>query len=269
MLKTFLKSIKINLNCRLFYKCFPNLSFNFRSSTLTETVLSELPEFENQQDPNDLANELKALLRTNLNNEKNDMQENQQISLSADDGGGNKNEHQSIDNQILNIRKQLQSSYGALCTARDRLSKISFQGIENKLKKDNVLLSDSEIQSIVINNSMTDDASSMDNVMLKNLKQKLITIPCQVEPISELQIFYRAIDVLKENLTAICKHEKDVCQLETDVHESLNENCESTKKIQQTLRDNYTLEDIQAAERLVDMESTIKLVEEKLDSHFF
>lgn len=119
-----------------------------------------------------------------------------------------------IQQRIQHIRKQLDDTYNLFINAKDALSTITFDNLNDKLCNEAVMSHDAKDVLVVGADSKIDVAKSLEN--LNNTPRGSRNIG-KYEDIPELNKFFNVMADLKEGIKNISKHQESIAELNSDI----------------------------------------------------
>lgn len=126
----------------------------------------------------------------------------------------------SIEQQILQLRKQLDESYSVFINARDALSGISFVNIEQNFKRESSVLTDKLDSELLL----SDDSSKVTkhlNELNEKTKQNMFDIKKHAGSIGELNTFFRVVNQLQKGIRNMEQNHKLMSDLNKEVADSI------------------------------------------------
>lgn len=129
----------------------------------------------------------------------------------------------SIEQQISQLRKQLNESYLVFTNARDTLSSISFVNIEQKFKQESVILTEKLDSDQLLFDAKGAETTEHLKELNEQTKQNIFNTKKHAGSIAELNTFFRVINQLQMGIKNMEKNHKLMADLNTEVAEAIHE----------------------------------------------
>lgn len=117
-----------------------------------------------------------------------------------------------IQQRIVDIRKQLDDTYNIFVSAKEALSSISFEHLNEKMNETEMTSPEPEDVLVVDSNSKVDIVKSLEKLGTVTTKPN-----AKYEDIPELNRFFRVMSDLKEGIKKINMHQESISELNADI----------------------------------------------------
>lgn len=119
-----------------------------------------------------------------------------------------------IQNRIQHIRKQLDDTYNLFINAKEALSSISFDNLNEKMTTEESVSTNSKEVLVVGDDLKIDVAKSLENLESTPRSSGNVN---KYEDIPELNKFFHVMADLKEGIKNISKHQESIAKLNADI----------------------------------------------------